>query len=83
MNNLNKAASPDPDSHHTSESFKYEDMLAQCIYPDDAERLHETCTKVISGTSVYELEHQIMRHGAFSVCAKRASTPCTRIRTTR
>jgi hypothetical protein len=83
MNTLYNAASPDPDSHPVSESFKYEDLLAQCIHFDDAERLHRTVTKGIPSTSVYELKHRIVRHAAFLAGARCISPPCAQIRTTR
>jgi PAS domain S-box-containing protein len=42
-------------------SPEYEDMLAECIHPDDAALLHETFTEALSSASVYELEHRIVR----------------------
>jgi PAS domain S-box-containing protein len=39
----------------------YAVMLAKCIHPDDAARLHETFTKAVQSGSVYELEHRIVR----------------------
>ena len=39
----------------------YDVMLQKCIYPDDAPLLHETFTKAMQNSSVYELEHRIVR----------------------
>ncbi len=39
----------------------YDVMLAECIHPDDAARLHEAFTKATQGGSIYELEHRIVR----------------------
>ena len=42
-------------------SPEYEEMLAQCIHPDDAELLHLTFTAALVSGSVYEHEHRIVR----------------------
>ena len=39
----------------------YEAMLAQCISPDDARRLHDTFVRAMQSGGVYELEHRIVR----------------------
>ena len=39
----------------------YDVMLAECIHPDDAARLHEAFTQAMQSGSVYELEHRIVR----------------------
>ena len=39
----------------------YDVMLAACIHPDDAPRLHEAFTQAIQNGSIYELEHRIVR----------------------
>jgi PAS domain S-box-containing protein len=39
----------------------YDEMLRECIHPDDATLLHETFTKAMQSGSVYELEHRIVR----------------------
>jgi PAS domain S-box-containing protein len=39
----------------------YDVMVAECIHPDDAARLHEAFTNAIQSGTVYELEHRIVR----------------------
>ncbi len=39
----------------------YDDMLAQCIHPDDAALLHETFTKAMQTGVIYDLEHRVVR----------------------
>ncbi len=38
----------------------YEEMLSQCIHPDDAELLHRTFMTALQNCSIYELEHRIV-----------------------
>lgn len=39
----------------------YEEMLARCIHPADANQLHETFTHAMQRKGVYELDHRIVR----------------------
>jgi PAS domain S-box-containing protein len=39
----------------------YDVLLANCIHPDDATRLHHTFTEAIERGGIYELEHRIVR----------------------
>jgi PAS domain S-box-containing protein len=39
----------------------YEAMLAQCIHPEDRDRLHQTFSAALASRSSYELEHRIVR----------------------
>ena len=39
----------------------YEVMLAQCIHPEDAARLHQTFAAAMQSRAIYELEHRIVR----------------------
>jgi len=39
----------------------YNDMLATCIHPDDRYTLHQLFTSAVQSSSVYELEHRIVR----------------------
>ena len=42
-------------------SPEYNNMLAMCIHPDDRDTLHQVFTSAIQSSSVYELEHRIVR----------------------
>lgn len=42
-------------------SPSYEEMLAKCIHPDDAELLNATFAAAVQNLSVYELEHRIVK----------------------
>ena len=39
----------------------YDEMLAQCIHPEDADLLHRTFSAALEQGAVYELEHRIVR----------------------
>ena len=45
----------------TGPSPSYEELLAKCIPPDDAARLHETFSAALRSASVFEMEHRIVR----------------------
>ncbi|MCG2578061.1 PAS domain-containing protein [Dechloromonas sp. XY25] len=45
----------------TSPAPSYRDMLARCIHRDDAAHLDQVFTQAIQTSSVYELEHRIVR----------------------
>ncbi len=47
-------AAPSPD---------YQTMLSRCIHPDDSELLDKTFSSAMRRSSVYELEHRIVRPG--------------------
>ena len=42
-------------------SPEYNNMLAMCIHPDDRDTLHQVFTSAIQSSTVYELEHRIVR----------------------
>ena len=55
----------------------YEVMLAQCIHPDDAARLHQTFTAAMQSRSIYELEHRIVRpDGSMRIVHDKAHPYC-------
>jgi len=45
----------------TGPSPAYDVMLATCFPPDDAALLHATFTQAIANSSIYELEHRVVR----------------------
>lgn len=42
-------------------SPEYADMLRRCIHPDDSALLHDVFMKALQDSTVYELEHRIVR----------------------
>lgn len=45
----------------TKPAPSYRNMLARCIHPDDAAHVHQVFTQSMQASSVYELEHRIVR----------------------